>query len=248
MSKLAVFSGICIVFLLTILNASAYASFANDIDISDRSIHLIITENYAGEDAKLFKTDFDINNDSTIIDSELDTFRSNFMDHRANQFLEYIILDDDYSLLSLESIEVEFENVVGDVDGSNMTINTIVSYDFAFSESNMSLSSGNHSIWILGHPLIENMKISLPQNIELESHSGIHNVAQSVQNGRIVLEGSSGIRSFMVDDRPTFEYAVFLEISEQPFYEKAFFLPLLVLIELVLASVAFYIIKANKIK
>jgi len=248
MSKSIVFSGICIIILLSIFNASADVSFTNDIDISDKAINLIITENYTGEDAKVFKKDFDIDNNSVIVESEMDVFRSDFLDNRANQFLEYIILDDDHSLLTLESIEMEFENVEGELDNSNMSITTMVSYGFASSASNMSLSSGDRSIWILGHPSINNIKISLPQNIELESHAGIDNITQSANGGRIVLEGSSGIRSFMVDEKPTFEYAVFLETSEQSFYEKAYFIPLLVLVELLLALTGYYIINKNKIK
>lgn len=280
MSKFIQLSMIFVIFLITILNASADVSFSNDIEISDESINLTITENYTGDDAEQFKNDFDINENGIVESSEISVFKSNFIANRADQFLEYVILDGEYSLLKIDSISMEFDGAAGNINDNELIIITAVSYGFnqSFSDvpqfyGNFSklllvnvendmlsqslypsrLSSGDHNIWIIGHPSIRNIEISISDDIELVTYAGLENVTQRVGNGLNVLEGSSGIRSFMIDDRQILEYAVFLEISKESFYDKKLyenesFLPMLVILELLLALSVFYIIIKNKIK
>jgi hypothetical protein len=56
------------------------------------------------------------------------------------------------------------------------------------------------------------MSITLPEDAQLHSYDGLDNSSVSVENDRIILEGVSGIRSFNVDDRLTYEYAVSMDI------------------------------------
>jgi hypothetical protein len=292
MRKITIFSLALILFFILTSNTLADVSFTNDIELSDESINFTIVENYTGEDAQIFKNDFDLDQNGIIEKSELSKFKSDFMENRADQFLEYIILDDEYSSLGMKSLSMEFDGVEGNIDDGDILVTTVVSYGFNVSsplvpmsftnnnlwefwdlnedvtnrqntwgnisydfgqESPSLLSSGDHNLWILGHPSIKYMKISFPENIELVSYAGLENVNQSTKNGLSILEGSSGIRSFMIDDKQTLEYAVFLEISKESFYDKKlynneFFLPLLVIIEIALALCAIYINNKNKIK
>jgi hypothetical protein len=80
-----------------------------------------------------------------------------------------------------------------------------------------SLETGQHSIWVLGHPAIEKMSISLPAGMPLMNIDGIDELQTSCDSGRQVLEGRSGIRSFVVDGRQTFEYAVMVETGKSGF-------------------------------
>ena len=293
MSKITIFSLALILFFMLASNTLADVSFTNDIELSDESINFMIVETYTGEDARSFKNDFDINDNGIVESPEINTFKSNFMDNRADQFLEYIILDGEYSSLNINSLTMEFDGIKGTIDNGDIFITTVVSYSFNESSSSVPtfsnnnnlwefwdssgdvgigqkatwgnvsydsrqnslnpLSFGDHDLWILGHPSIKRIMISIPEDIELISHAGLENVNQSTKNGLLILEGSSGIRSFIVDDKQILEYAVFLEISKESFYDKKwyendFFLPFLVILELALALSAIYIIYKNKIK
>jgi hypothetical protein len=57
----------------------------------------------------------------------------------------------------------------------------------------------------------------------------------------VILEGKSGIRSFMVGNKSTFEYAANVEFRERKFYEHNYVLPLLLGVELLLVLFAIYI-------
>jgi hypothetical protein len=61
------------------------------------------------------------------------------------------------------------------------------------------------------------MSISLPAGMPLMNIDGIDELQTSCDSGRQVLEGRSGIRSFVVDGRQTFEYAVMVETGKSGF-------------------------------
>jgi hypothetical protein len=92
------------------------------------------------------------------------------------------------------------------------------------------------------------MKFVLPKGMEVIFYDGLDEASRSSQDGRAVLEGISGIRSFVIEDKPAFEYAAHVTFQKDPFYKNSFFLPLLIVIEIILASIALYIIKMNKNK
>jgi hypothetical protein len=87
------------------------------------------------------------------------------------------------------------------------------------------------------------MHISLPKDTILVSNDGLENVTtmKSLRDDSVELEGKSGIRSFMVGNRSTFEYAADVEFRERKFYEHNYVLPLLFGIELVLVVFAIYL-------
>lgn len=223
--------------------AYAEVSFKNNIDILDNSVNLIIHENYTGADARSFKEELDLDSSGSVEADEIEEFRTDFLANRSLQFLEYVEIDGNETSIDIVSVDFQLEDAEGVVDNSTLYVRTSIDYGVG-----TLLSSGNHTIWVIGHPLIESVKVSLPQGVDVMSYDGIGNASQTTMAGRVVLEGSSDVRSFMVEDRPTFEYAMFIEFSKEPFYRKAFFLPLLVLLELILALLGLYIIKKNKIK
>lgn len=230
-------------FICLASTASADVSFTNHFDIHGNYINFTIIEKYTGLDSESFRNDLDLDEDGSVDSDELGAFKEVFLDSRADQFLEYIEIDGNSSSFRLVSVDMSFDGAEGDVNKDVLLVTTFVKYELG-----SDVSTGEHSIWILGHPMIENMMIILPEGMSLDSYTGLENVSQSTKSGRMVLEGSSGVRSFMVNETPTFEYAVLLEISREPFYKKTFFIPLLVLLEILLALLALYIIKKNKIK
>lgn len=223
--------------------AFAEVSFKNDIDILDNSVNLTIHEDYTGADARSLREELDLDGSGYVGADEVEEFRIGFLANRSLQFLGYLEIDGNETSIDIVSVDLQLEGAEGVVDNSSLYVTTSIGYG-----ADTMLSSGNHTIWVIGHPLIENVRIYLPRGVDVMSYDGIGNASQATKNGRVVLEGSSDVRSFMIDDRPTFEYAMFIEFSKQPFYRKPFFLPLLVLVELALALFALYIIKKNKIK
>ncbi|WP_406657711.1 hypothetical protein V7O62_03900 [Methanolobus sp. ZRKC2] len=237
---------LAMVFLASICFAStalADVSFINHANIQRDSINLTITEKYTGLDSESFRNDLDLDESGFVDTSELDVFKEVFLDSRADQFLEYFEINGNKSSFRLTSVDMSFDGADGEVNEDALLVTTFVNYELGFD-----ISTGKHDVWILGHPLIEGMTIILPQGMDLDSYAGLENVSQSTKSGRLVLEGSSSVRSFMINETPTFEYAVLIEISREPFYKKPFFLPLLFLVEILLALLALYIIKKNKIK
>ncbi|MDW7733312.1 MAG: hypothetical protein SCH66_12910 [Methanolobus sp.] len=223
--------------------AFAEVSFKNDIDILDKSVNLTIHEDYTGTDARSFREELDLDGSGSVEADEVEEFRTGFLANRSLQFLGYVEIDGNETSVDLVSVDLQMEGAEGVVDNSTLYVRTSIDYGVG-----TLLSSDNHTIWVIGHPLIESVRLSLPEGVDVMSYDGIENASQATVGGRVVLEGSSGVRSFMVEDRPTFEYAMFIEFSKEPFYRKSFFLPLLVLVELVLALSGLYIIKKNKIK
>ncbi|AFV22689.1 hypothetical protein Mpsy_0478 [Methanolobus psychrophilus R15] len=232
-----------IFFCCLVPNASAGASFTNHIELLESSITFTVNEIYTDADALAFRDDLDTDDDGILDALEIEYFRERYMSNGGAQFLEYILVDDGALQLAIDSIDIRFENAQGPVDNSTLSVTTTIQYSMS-----SVLSAGEHSIWVLGHPLIDNMKFVLPKGMEVISYDGLDEASQSVYDGRVVLEGISGLRSFVIEDNPAFEYAAHVTFQKEPFYKNSFFLPLLVVIEIILASIALYIIKKNKNK
>ncbi|WP_129582592.1 hypothetical protein [Methanolobus psychrotolerans] len=242
MSKRTILILFILLFCCFAAKASADVSFTNDIEMHERSITFTIHETYTLEDALDFRGDLDTDDSGDVNTSEVEVFRESYLLNRKAQLLEYIIIDNNSLPLEIDSIELQFEGAEGLVDTSQLNVTIIVLYDMS-----STISNGAHNVWVLGHPLIDNMRFILPSGMELVSYDGLDDVSQSVQDGRVVITGVSGIRSFMMEDRPAFEYAAYVTMQKKPIYKSSFFLPLLVTIEVILASIALYIIRTNKI-
>ncbi|WMW23169.1 hypothetical protein RE476_04890 [Methanolobus mangrovi] len=243
MSKRTIILLFILFFCCFALKASADVSFTNNIEMHEESITFVIHETYTLDDALGFREDLDADNSGNVNASEVEVFKESYLSDRKAQFLEYVLIDNGSLPLNIDSADLQFEGADGMVDISQLNVTTIVQYG-----ANSTISEGKHSVWVLGHPLIDNMRFVLPADMELVSYDGLDNASQSVQDGRVVLEGVSGIRSFMINDTPAFEYAAYVTIEEKSIYERSFFLPLLIIIEIILASIALYIIRMNKIK
>jgi len=224
-------------------NASAGALFTNTIELLEDSIIFTVHEVYTDEDALTFKEDLDKDGSGSVDFSEIEAFRQRYLSNGGAQFLEYVLMNNGSLQLTIDSIDLQFKDAEGPVNNSSMTVTTMIQYS-----SEPIVSGEEYSLWVLGHPLIDNMRFVLPADMKLISYDGLDNSSKSVENGHVVLEGVSGIRSFMIDDRPAFEYAVLLKIQKKSFYEHRLFLPLLILVEVLLAATALYIIRHNKNK
>ncbi|WP_319507280.1 hypothetical protein [uncultured Methanolobus sp.] len=243
MSKRTIILLFILFFCCFAVEASADVSFINNIELHEKSITLTINETYSFEDAMSFRGDLDADDNGNVNASEVEVYRESYLLNHKAQFLEYILIDNGSLLLEIDSTDLQFEGAEGLVDTSQLNVTTIVQYG-----AKSTISEGNHSIWVLGHPLIESMRFVLPDGMELVSYDGLDNASRSVQDGRVVIEGVSGIRSFAINNTPAFEYAAYVTMQKKPFYKSSFFLPLVVIIEVLLASIALYIIKNNKIK
>ncbi|GEM_PF-1300581 len=243
MSKRTIILLFILFFCCFAVEASADVSFINNIELHEKSITFTINETYSFEDAMSFRGDLDADDNGNVNASEVEVYRESYLLNHKAQFLEYVLIDNGSLPLEIDSTDLQFKGAEGLVDTSQLNVTTIVQYG-----ANSTISEGNHSIWVLGHPLIESMRFVLPDGMELVSYDGLDNASQSVQDGRVVIEGVSGIRSFAINDTPAFEYAAYVTMQKKPFYKSSFFLPLVVIIEVLLASIALYIIKNNKIK
>ncbi|MBN2111074.1 MAG: hypothetical protein JW705_08335 [Methanosarcinaceae archaeon] len=223
--------------------AFAEVSFKNDIDILDSSVSLTVLDEYCGSDAETLREELDKDISGFVEADEVETFRNSFLENKSFQFQGYLEVDGNSTSFKISSVDLQMKGAEGVIDDSPLYVTTKVIY-----EVDTLLSTGDHTIWVIGHPLIEDVKVSLPEGVTVQSCDGIENASWTTEDGRPVIRGSSGVRSFIVEDRPTFEYAMFLEFSKEPFYREPFFIPLLLLLELILALLGLYIIKMNKIK
>jgi hypothetical protein len=158
--------------------------------------------------------------------SEVEAFKESHLISKKIELRSYISIDEGDVPLETMSVVMEFENAQGDINiTSPINVTTFVEYKLL-----SSITSGEHELWILGHPLIQNMKITLPDGMAVVSSDGLENMTSSSIDGRVVLEGESGIRTFMVENRTIFEYATTVDMYKKPFYAESYFLPLLVFI------------------
>ena len=233
-----------ILFLISNCTAivSANAVYSNDIIVSDDNILFTIEESYTDVDVQDFRLMLDSDRSGDVNMSEVEMFKKSHLISKKIELGGYILIDEGDVPLNLMSVEMDFENAQGNVNVSSpINVTTFVEYKLL-----SSISSGEHELWILGHPLIQKMEIMLPEGVIVVSSDGLENMTSSSNDGRVVLEGESGIRSFMVENRTVFEYATTVDMYKKPFYAESYFLPLLVFIEMLLAAFAIYIIKGKK--
>ncbi|MBC7086475.1 MAG: hypothetical protein H5T43_08995 [Methanomethylovorans sp.] len=218
-------------------HAMAEAIYENEIQLESNSLILSILETYNLSDAIEFRIALDADNNSIVTESEINSFKESYLALRSPQFMEYIKIDNDNVTLYMNSISMDIYNATGNVTQAPLYVNTTIHYGIT-----PELGPGTHSLWILGHPLIERMHICLPKGAILLSNDGLDNAItmKSLRDDSVALEGRSGIRSFMIGNRSTFEYATTVEFHKPHFYERGYFLPLLLSMELFLVVLAFY--------
>lgn len=212
MSEKIILTLFIVVSLFFISNAAAGASFTNDLTIQDTSIDFVINEFYTGVDADAFRTGLDIDENGEVSTLEVDMFVNEFATNNKGQYLEYIIIDDGDIPLSISSFNLEVMGAEGSVGSSEIRVQTNIRYNLS-----SSLATGKHSVWVLGHPSIERMSISIPQGTQILNVDGLDYLEQSRNDGRVLLEGRSGIRSYMAKGRQTFEYAVLIDTYKSSF-------------------------------
>lgn len=207
-----------ILILLIPGTAAADVTYRDHIDIHPSDIDVQITEIYTGDDY-------------AIVQGNLADDRSAFIQRSKDGITtwssSYIIIDDDPSLLQTKGVDVDV-----DVSDSLIVINSTLKYSVA-----VSLDCSRHSIWIQGHPAIDERTIILPENVDMESIAGIKDSSTMKEDGRIMITGASTTRKFMNNNRTTFEYATVVSIYKKPMYAQPWFLPLLAAIEFSLIGV-----------
>ncbi|MGB3908817.1 MAG: hypothetical protein WBL02_10370 [Methanomethylovorans sp.] len=226
------------VLLLLVSQAIAEAVYENDVHLEKDVLTLTILETYNLSDALEFRQSLDTDNDSLVTEPELTSFKRSYLASRSSQFMEYIMVDNGNVTLYMDSISFDLYNATGKVGQDPLYVNTTINYGIV-----PALGAGDHSLWVIGHPLIERMRISLPKGTILVSHDGLDNVT-IVEDGQVELEGRSGVRNFMAGNRSTFEYATIVDFRTPNFYEHGYVLPLLLGIELLL--IMFFIFTRRK--
>ncbi|WP_292486411.1 hypothetical protein [Methanohalobium sp.] len=232
---------IFIIFICITSVSSASAEYTNDIDIKMESINLTISEEYTKNNALGVRKRIDVNNDSYINKSEIESFKDYYLKSQKKEYIKYVKIDNGKISLEINSINMEFENAQGKV--SNDTLNVSSNIIFII---NQGLSDGRHKIWLQGHPSISTMKVKLPENVEALSIDGLKNLEKSSINNRIFIKGKSTTQRNNLGDTTSFEYATTLEIYKKPFYERTFFITSLFTVLLILIALASYMIKNNK--
>ena len=210
--KILLISWILILILSFVPLTSAETVFTNELQVHDRSIDFTIDELYTGIDAEAFRLSLDADNNSIVSQEEVESFVEGFKKGSTEQYLGYVLIDDGNTLLSLDSFEIDISGAEGNVNTSEIMVTSNIVFGVP-----TSLESGKHSIWILGHPAIEKMSIFLPSEMVVTGVDGIDELQTSCDSGRQLLEGRSGIRSFVADGRQVFEYAVMIETGRSRF-------------------------------
>ncbi len=190
------------------ITASGQASFSNEVLIGNEDIEFIIRESYSGTEAKELRSALDMDGDGIVNSTELDIFINSFEENRILQYQEYIIVNDNEISLLIDSFDISFDSVEGAVNSESVCATISIVYRMT-----PHLTNGTYNIWILGHPSIESMHITLPERSVLLTYDGMDNVLMGSDNSRVFLEGSSDVRSFILDGNQTFEYAVSMDIK-----------------------------------
>ncbi|WP_370572087.1 hypothetical protein [Methanomethylovorans sp.] len=224
------------VLFLLVSQAMAEAVYENDVQLEKDSLRLTIFETYNLTDASEFRASLDADNDSRVTELEISSFKESYLASRTPQFMEYVKVDEGNVTLYLDSISLDLYNATGNITQAPLYVNTTINYGLTPELG----ENGNHSLWVMGHPLIERMRIQLPTGTVLISNAGLDNVT-TLKTDPVILEGKSGIRSFMAGNKSTFEYAANLEFRERKIYEHNYILPFLIGVELLLILFALYI-------
>ena len=104
--------------------------------------------------------------------SEVEAFKESHLISKKIELGSYILIDEGDVPLGTISVEMEFENAQGDINiTSPINVTTFVEYKLL-----SPIPSGEHELWILGHPLIRNMKITLPDGMAVVSSDGLENI------------------------------------------------------------------------
>lgn len=226
---------LCIVLYLLVSQAMAAAVYENDVKLETDNLRLTILETYNLTDASEFRTSLDTDNNSRVTELEVSSFKKSYLASRSPQFMDYVKLDDGNVTLYMNSISLNIYNATGNVTQAPLYVNTTINYGLT-----RDVGTGDHSLWVMGHPQIKMMRISLPKSTVLVSDDGLDNLTM-VNNDPVVMEGKSGIRSFMVGNRSTFEYAAYIKFKEPHLYERGYIVPFLVGIELLLVLLVLYL-------
>ncbi|TQD24490.1 hypothetical protein [Methanolobus vulcani] len=192
--------------------SSAGAIFTNELQVHDTSIDFMINELYTGTDAEAFRLSLDADNNSIVSEEEVESFVDEFKRKGTGQYLGYVLIDDGNTALSLDSFDMDVSGAEGNVSTSEIKVTVNVVYGVP-----ESLECGKHSLWVLGHPAIEKMSVSLPSEMIVTDIDGIDELQTSCDSGWQLIEGRSGIRSFVVDGRQAFEYAIMIETGKSRF-------------------------------
>ncbi|MFA0822886.1 MAG: hypothetical protein ACC612_08335 [Methanomethylovorans sp.] len=224
-------------FFLLVSQVMAAAVYENDVQMEKDSLRLTILETYNLTDATEFRQSLDADNNSIVTEFEISSFKKSYLASRSPQFLDYVKVDEGNITLYIDSVSMDLYSATGNVTQAPLYVNTTINYGLT-----PNLGAGEHSLWVIGHPLIQRMRISLPEDTILISNDGLENVTtmKSLRDDSLELEGQSGIRNFMVGNRSTFEYAASVEFRERKFYEHSYVLPVLLGMELVLIVFAIY--------
>ena len=212
----------------------AEAVYENDVLLEKNSLSLTILETYNLNDASEFRASLDVDNDSQVTGPEVLSFKESYLASRTPQFMEYIIVNNGNVTLYMDSISMDLYNATGNITQDPLYVSTIINYGLT-----PELGAGDHSLWIIGHPLIERMRVQLPKGAVLVSSDGLDNMT-TLNTDPVILEGKSGIRNFMADNKSTFEYATTIEFHVPHLYEHGYVLPLLLGIELILIILVLY--------
>ncbi|AGB49115.1 hypothetical protein Metho_0872 [Methanomethylovorans hollandica DSM 15978] len=224
-----------IALLLLVSHAMAEAVYENDVLLEKNSVSLTIFETYNLTDASEFRASLDSDNDSQVTEPEVSSFKGSYLASRSPQFMEYVKVDDGNVTLYMDSVTMNLYNATGKVTQDPLYVSTTINYGLT-----PQLGADDHFIWVMGHPLIERMRIQLPKGAVLVSSNGLENMT-TLETDPVLLEGKSGIRSFMADNRSTFEYATTVEFRDPYLYEHGYVLPFLLGVELLLIILVLHV-------
>ncbi|MCK5661229.1 MAG: hypothetical protein KAH86_07700, partial [Methanosarcinales archaeon] len=126
-------------------------------------------------------------------------------------------------------------NGLGEVSNESLEVTRHIVY--ALSDT---LDEGEYVVKIMGNPDIRKRRIVLPEEVTLESVEGLKEVQQTETDGRIVLTGVSTTSKYMNGTIQTFEYVTIVTFSKKPWYFNRLVIPILMLMEGLLAIAAIY--------
>lgn len=241
MKKRTIAIFLLLMFIYIVSNASADAVYTNDIDITNSNIEFKINETYSGNSSLNIRKGLDVDNNSNVNRSEINRFRDGYLKSKNVQLSNYISIDKGNTNIEMKSVDMEFENALGDVNKKKLYVVTEIKFDI-----NSDISDGRHRIWIQGHPSIQNMEIILPKNMDVLSVKGLEHPEIYSVNGRVFVEGKSNIQKNNIGNTTQFEYATILHIYKKPFYEKMTFIASIFIILLILIAFASYMIQKNR--
>lgn len=218
--------------LLPVQLASAGFYYQDDIDLSGELITATITDMYTGGHAYEYRMEMS-GMDGTVNESDY-IQDMNITKKALDGFLaEYMKVDDTNP--EVLDFKVEAPDALGDVSNESFEVTRHIVYKLP-----ESLGAGEHVIWIIGNPAIEKRRIVLPEGVTLESAEGLKEMQQTETDGRIVLSGISGTSKYLNGTIPTFEFATVVTFSKKPWYFNRLVIPILMLMEGLLAIAALY--------